>query len=382
MQAVTHIAASGFTSFIPLAGRGCRGRAILHALGCLCLLGGIARMGCADDEAENGGVGPAAEKTAKTGPLPLDLAKFCNATTNILHNENGKVYGRCVFDGVPFQVSGTVRLYGQTQAERGDKRPVSAKGLRIGRTFDDLYVIHYAMWPDADGQTIGYLCLNYDDGTESILPIRYGVHLRDWYNLPSYEKEAVKDPHTTVCWRRPPAEYKAPIRLFKSRLANPSPQKVVKTMDIVSARSLAGYNVIAATVADRDAVRGEKLVGDRNFDGKLLIRVVDDSTGQPIEGGAGLSGHERAGRRGRRLAFLHLFCRGGDHSFPDQGHKIRASLGDERGLSARRACLAASRVRHVHLPARACRRCHDEQSSARPCLAVRRYDLRSRHDLR
>ena len=126
--------------------------------------------------------------------------------------------------------------------------------------------------------SIGYLCLNYDDGTESILPIRYGVHLRDWYNLPSYEKEAVEDPYTTVCWRRPPAEYKAPIRLFKSRLANPSPQKVVKTMDIVSARSLAGYNVIAATVADRDAVRGE-LVGDRNFDGKLLIRVVDDFTG-------------------------------------------------------------------------------------------------------
>ncbi len=94
----------------------------------------------------------------------------------------------------------------------------------------------------------------------------------------------VTDANTTICWRRWPEAYKAPIRLFKSRLSNPSPEKVVKTMDIVSARSLAGYNVIAATVADRDSARAERLVGDRKFDGKLIIQVVDDSTGQPIEG--------------------------------------------------------------------------------------------------
>lgn len=242
-------------------------------------------MGYAADETVSGAAEASQERNSKTEPLPLDLSTFCNATTRILHNENGKVYGRCVFDGMPFEVSGTIRLYGESQAaNQGDKRPVSVKGVRIGCKFEELHVVHYAMWPDADGQTIGYLCLNYDDGTESILPIRYGVHVRDWYNLPSYEKEAVKDPNTTVCWRRPPDAYKAPIRLFKSKLLNPSPEKVVKTMDIVSARSLAGYNVIAATVADHDSVRAEKLVGDRKFDGKLLIRVVDDSTGQPIEG--------------------------------------------------------------------------------------------------
>ena len=90
--------------------------------------------------------------------------------------------------------------------------------------------------------------------------------------------------------------YKAPVRLFESRLVNPSPEKVVETMDMVSARNLAGYNLFAATVVDhrlgdapklkrnRRSVDTPKLTGDRHFDAKIVIRVVDDATDKPIAG--------------------------------------------------------------------------------------------------
>ena len=52
----------------------------------------------------------------------------------------------------------------------------------------------------------------------------------------------------------------------------------------VSARSLAGYNVIAAAVADGPGGRVKQRARDRAFDGKLRIRVVDASSGEPIEG--------------------------------------------------------------------------------------------------
>jgi hypothetical protein len=69
---------------------------------------------------------------------------------------------------------------------------------------------------------------------------------------------------------------------------NPSPDKVVNTMDVVSARSLSNYGMVAATVAMRDPKRpvtppAVSKDPQRTFDGKLVLRVVDDAKGQPIE---------------------------------------------------------------------------------------------------
>ena len=160
-----------------------------------------------------------------------------------------------------------MRAYGKTPEAHGDAAyPFTHKGIRIGRKFDYLYLIHHAAWPDAEGATIAYVVLNYADGTEHIIPIRYGVHVRDWFNLPSYEKETITDPDTTICWRRDPVTYKAPIRLFESRFENPSPEKDVASMDVVSARSLAAYCLLAATVSNhRSTPAAAVFSGDRKF---------------------------------------------------------------------------------------------------------------------
>jgi uncharacterized protein (TIGR03067 family) len=223
-------------------------------------------------------------------PLTLDIARFYREdkySASILKSFSG----RQVIDGLPFESGGLAFLYGQTATDRHPQRslPDTLQGIRIDRTLDELHLIHQTRWPDVEGETVAYVCLNYADGTKSILPIRYGAHVRDWEYLPSYEKDLPTDPDTKICWRRPPVMYKAPVRLFKSKLINPSPQKVVETMDVVSARSLATYVLIAATVAHRDPARpitpppaAEEPA--RKFDGKLIIEVVDDATGKPIPG--------------------------------------------------------------------------------------------------
>jgi hypothetical protein len=228
--------------------------------------------------------GVQAEKTsAKEEPLCLDIARF-HVKDHFRAPVLASFLGRQVIDGLPFDVGGEARLFGQTPASRGEKTPYTLDGIRIGRRFDELHLIHHAAWADVEGQTIAYVCLNYDDGTKFIFPIRYGVHVRDWFHLPSYEKDSVTDPDTEVCWRHVPVQYKAPIRLWKSTFANPSPEKVVKTMDVVSARNLASYDVVAATVANRESARVVAPTADRQFDGKLRIRVVDEVTGAPIDG--------------------------------------------------------------------------------------------------
>ena len=83
--------------------------------------------------------------------------------------------------------------------------------------------------------------------------------------------------------------YKAPAQLYKTRLRNPFPPKVAETMDVISARNLATYTLVAATVADSDTARPvtpppRSKEPKRKFNGKFTIRVVDDVTGKPIAG--------------------------------------------------------------------------------------------------
>lgn len=223
---------------------------------------------------------------AATKPLALDLTPF-GQFKKYTWPAMQSYAGRQVIDGLPFEVRCQIYLYGETPASRGQAWLETVKGIRVGRTFDELHLIHHSVWPGVEGETVAYIELNYADGTKSILPIRYGRHILDWSYLPSYDQEAPTDPNTKVCWRHAPLQYKAPLRLFKSMLRNPVPAKVVETMDVVSARHLASYGLVAATVADRDAARPvtpppPDKEPKRKFDGRLVIRVVDDEKGTPI----------------------------------------------------------------------------------------------------
>ncbi len=219
----------------------------------------------------------------KEKPFMLDLARFFPKPPIPRAFNNAVTYGEQVLDGVPFNVVGQGCLYGQKEMG-GSSNPDAYMGIRVDRKFDELYLLHGTFWPDVEGQIIAYISLNYADGSKYIMPVRYGVHVRDTYQMPAEEKELLADTDSKVCWRHSPVQYNAPLRLFKTKMENPISDKAVETIDVISARSLASYNLLAMTVANAspDASPGAGPV--RKFDGKLLINVVDNATGKPIEG--------------------------------------------------------------------------------------------------
>lgn len=202
------------------------------------------------------------------------------------------IHGRQTIDGLPFQIEGEVLLYGKSEGNRSRNGPLakSFEDIAVWRTFDELHLLHAAHWPDVQGRTIATIRLKYKDGTKAELPIQYGVHVRDWARLPAEEKEAVTDPNTKIALRcQGPVKLNATGRVFKSRLVNPHPEKIVGTLEIVSAETEASYSILAATVAKSDPTRavdppapsGEP---ERNYDGCLTVRVLNATTGQPIAG--------------------------------------------------------------------------------------------------
>ena len=108
--------------------------------------------------------------------------------------------------------------------------------------------------------------------------------------MPSEEKELLTDSNTKIVWRAPGvSRIKSTLRLFKTLLANPHPERVVTTMNVVSTKHLAAYDLIAATVANRDPSRPVTPPcppegGERTFDGTLTVQVIERGSGKPIAG--------------------------------------------------------------------------------------------------
>ena len=265
------------------------------------VLVGVIAAGCLTDPQTHGKSGqpvnsPATNATNATnvkGPLTLDLARFLQPLK--LGEETymfTSITGRQMIDGLPFQIDGQAILFGRTYPIRtGTSYPESLDGIRIGRKFDELHLIHYDAWLDVDGAPLARIRLNYADGSKYEYKILYGGQVRDWLQQPTEEREQVADPDTKICWRA--SGPKAPLdclRLFKTMLRNPYPNKVVDSMDVISTRSLGSYVLIAATVAPRDPSRPITpplaWIKPQPFDDSLVVQVQDKATGKPIEGAA------------------------------------------------------------------------------------------------
>jgi len=240
---------------------------------------------------------PSTNAPIATGPLTLNLARYQKPLTTI----NGEtdmftsITGRQSFDGLPFQIDGQAILFGRAYSSRTRTNyPESVDGIRIGRKFDELHLIHYCAWLDMDGAPLARIRLNYADGSKYEFPILYGGEVRDWFQQGTEEKEQVADPNTKICWRSTGTN--SPLgclRLFKTLLQNPNPQKIVDSMDVISSRSLGSYVLVAATVAPHDPTRvitpPLAWMEPQTFAGSLVIHVQDKETGKPIEGAAAIT---------------------------------------------------------------------------------------------
>ena len=218
-------------------------------------------------------------------PRVLDLKPFYNykfVTADDTNRPYGEMFGRRVIDGLPFDLDGEIVMDGRND----DGAPI-VSGIKIGREFAELHLVHTAQWHEYHGFPIAIIRLHYADGTSHDFELRYDVQVMA-NRLLSEEKEELTDPDSKLVWRGS-GPNKGEYRLIKTILQNPFPSKQVETMDVISTRSRVSYVLVAATVADHDPGRPVTPPVPLNqpewsFDGVLKVQIVDEATGAPLAG--------------------------------------------------------------------------------------------------
>jgi outer membrane lipoprotein-sorting protein len=147
--------------------------------------------------------------------------------------------------GVWFDVRGVVQLSGTAEPYLRRLYPQAARGISIGRTFDQLHLLHATGWNALDGTHVASVILHYADGEHRSLPILYGYDVRNWWPQPG--EPPLESTGVRIAWQRPVLPG-APRRLFISTWNNPRPNVPVISLDYVSALALPAPFLVAMTV--------------------------------------------------------------------------------------------------------------------------------------
>lgn len=180
--------------------------------------------------------------------VPLDLKPYFNHKladgfgTDVPENNLSRLpKGESVFEDCNFDIGEGVIQLGSTAA---NDFPDKVTGIKVDRKLAKLHFLHatqYGGGPNQqgnpyyvqDGTTIGQYRVNFDDHSESIIPVVYGEDVRDWFFI-----EGEKAPtHGKVVWTGD-NEYartnQARIRLYETTWDNPWPNKTVTSIDYSS----------------------------------------------------------------------------------------------------------------------------------------------------
>ncbi len=251
----------------------------------------------AADTAGSAGAPPEAIQTAEGRRFrPLDLTRYYVTRWDTIKpgtSWDSVPKGRQTFADVPFDLGGIVELSG-LGALRADRQfPTRVEGIPIGGRVGALHLVHGAAYDAPDGTPIGKLVLHYSDGQTRDLPLRYGVHGRNWWVERSEKSAAIGDPGSKVAWTGTSPETDAngvTLRLFQTRFVNPRPDQLVQSLDVVSLLTRATPVILAVTVeapsadAGATAVAAAPAFDEAATHGECRLRIVAADSGQPIAG--------------------------------------------------------------------------------------------------
>jgi hypothetical protein len=206
--------------------------------------------------------GMAAFDTVRGHVFYLDLQPVANQKLTDVTGDNGHSFAqlqqkRREFGGVPFQVGpGYVRLRGKNRPEL----PAEVTDVRVGMKCDKLHILHgteFGAFGDAahrfhvnDGTQIGRYRVRYADDSERLIPIVYGVDVRDSWNWDRSRPVA----RGKVVWTgsSPGAAREGlTLRLYLSSWENPQPTVEVKSIEYTSATDTAASPICFALTAER-----------------------------------------------------------------------------------------------------------------------------------
>lgn len=171
-------------------------------------------MGFAD-ETPNDGVGGASDQ----GPVN-DLSALLPSV------------GRTTFYGVPYQIIDPDKNDGRSMCvlKGGDRIhfPMAVKGIAVGRAVDEIYFLQACAWTSS-GLLWKYL-VKYEDGGTLEVPVEKGNACLDWWGP---RDNNLLSPNARIAWT---GRNKGgnEIGLYSFRWKNPSPEKKVQGIDILS----------------------------------------------------------------------------------------------------------------------------------------------------
>lgn len=218
-----------------------------------------------------------------TAHAQLDLTSFYD-----LHADDRSQFGtwevvpkgRQNFDGVPFDVGGMIRLFGRVPPPHGTIYREGVTGIEVGQRFEKLHLLHGTGWTTEGGEIIADVVLNYADGEQAFFPLIYGRHVRDWWHRDLQSPSGVTDPDSGVAWI---GHHGVGLRLYRTSLDNPHPEKEVTTIDIVSARSAVTPAILAMTVGpDLPPLTGPLGRNISDAEDTILFQVVEEGTGNAV----------------------------------------------------------------------------------------------------
>jgi len=185
---------------------------------------------------------------AFVGPSPVD-----NIGTPWL-----LAHGRQVLDGTPFQVDGVILLYATNAVQKSRPARTNVNDIPVGKAFERLHLLASSQSTSPDGTVMARIHLRYADGSNAVVEVRYGDHVRTWFG-PWHKPEApLGDPNARMAWiiqNSGAATTDDYIRFFHVALTNPVPGKEVRSLSLESNKRAAGLMILGMSVGPAEAER-------------------------------------------------------------------------------------------------------------------------------
>jgi RNA polymerase sigma factor (sigma-70 family) len=155
--------------------------------------------------------------------------------------------GEQTLAGVKFHIgAGLVQLAGN-----GLLRPKQVEGIKVGRKFTTLHMLHATQWgPDKDEPVVvGAYTVNYEGHTPVTIPLIYGEDIRNWWTV----QDQPPPRRAEVAWKgtnEHARESKSTLNLYLSKWKNPEPARTVASIDFVATHPQVAPFCVALTVQE------------------------------------------------------------------------------------------------------------------------------------
>jgi hypothetical protein len=197
-------------------------------------------------------------------PVPLDLSKSLHMKAENFGKSKAHPWpavprGSQTFAGVPVNIQGATMTFGQRNAANGLKYPEKVTGIPCRQKFESLYIVHAAFYQAASGEPAFEVVLNFPGDEKQTDAILCGEDARDWYIKAGEENLGPSAKRSTLAWTGTGKSgmRDQAVRFCITEIDNKYPDRVVETIDLVSAKKQTAGCILAITVGKAGLLKPE-----------------------------------------------------------------------------------------------------------------------------